>query len=98
MASSPPIFSTRSPDMRNALLVLLLLGSTAHADDANNDEIWIGGGVRALHATSANALTGDSLGGSSFGYARDLGLPTVPGLALWAEAGMSVGGANGMLF
>jgi len=79
-------------------IALLFIASTAHADDTNNDEVWIGGGARALHSTSANALTGNSLSGSWLGYARDLGYSPVPGLGLWAEAGVSVGTAKGTLF
>ncbi|HEX2689427.1 MAG TPA: hypothetical protein VHN14_22555 [Kofleriaceae bacterium] len=71
--------------------------ATAHAD-TNRDELWIGGAARALRSSSANALTGDNLAGTSLGYARDLGLPVVPGLALWADAGMTTGSADGTMF
>lgn len=78
-------------------IALLCVASTAYAD-TNNDEIWIGGGARALHSTSANALTGDSLSGSRMGYARDLAISPVPGLDLWAEAGLDLGFVKGTLF
>ena len=73
--------------------------TTAHADP-NNDELWFGGGTRALRAASANALTADNLAGASFGYARDLGLSIggLPGLAVWVEAGMTTGSAKGTMF
>ncbi len=83
--------------MRLAIVLVLLCGSAAHAD-TNNDELSTGGTVRALHAPSANAVTGDSLGGPMFGYARDLGLSTVPGLAVWADTQLAVGSAKGTLF
>ena len=72
---------------------------TAHAD-TNHDELWLGGGTRALRTPSANALTGNNLAGASLGYARDLGVTIagVPGLAVWAEAGMTTGAANGTMF
>lgn len=80
-------------------LSLWLAGAatSAHAD-TNHDELWIGGGARALRAPSANALTGDNLSGSSFGYARDLGLAVLPDLAVWAEAGIATGNAQGTMF
>jgi len=93
--------------MRALLALLLITTATAttvtvtttaaHAD-TNRDELWIGGGGRALRSSSANALTDDNLSGSSFGYARDLGLAVRPGLALWAEAGLATGSADGTMF
>src|SRR5437016_14138617 len=73
--------------------------ATAHAD-TNHDELWLGGGTRALRTASANALTAENLSGASLGYARDLGigLAGVPGLAVWAEAGMITGSAKGTMF
>ncbi len=73
--------------------------ATAHAD-TNRDELWFGGGTRALRTPSANALTADNLDGASFGYARDLGVgvASLPGLAVWAEAGMTTGSAKGTMF
>ena len=69
----------------------------AHAD-TNHDELWIGGGGRALRSSSANALTGDNLAGTSFGYARDLGIAALPDLTLWAGAGVTTGAADGTMF
>lgn len=66
--------------------------------EANNDELWLGGGARALRSSSANALTHRNLAGSSFGYARDLGIATTPGVALWAEAGATIDDAEGAMF
>jgi hypothetical protein len=71
--------------------------ATAHAD-TNHDELWIGGGTRGLRSPSANALTGDDLAGTSFGYAHDLGVQVLPALAVWAGAGMTVGDATGTMF
>jgi hypothetical protein len=86
-----------------ALLALFLITTattvttTAQAD-TNRDELWIGGGGRALRSSSANALTDHNLSGSSFGYARDLGLAVRPDLAVWAEAGLTTGSADGTMF
>jgi hypothetical protein len=73
--------------------------TTAHAD-TNRDELWFGGGTRALRSPSANALTDDNLAGASLGYARDLGVgvASLPGLAVWAEAGMTTDSAKGTMF
>jgi len=90
--------------MRAAISLLLAAATaavtatpTAHAD-TNRDELWIGGGARALRSSSANALTGDNLAGTSFGLARDLDIALVPKLAVWAEAGMTTGDASGTMF
>lgn len=83
-------------------LVFLPLGLTAAANsahaDTNHDELWLGGGSRALRSSSANALTDANLAGTTLGYARDLGLAIVPDLAVWAEAGMATGDAQGTMF
>jgi hypothetical protein len=71
-------------------------GPAAHAD-TNHDELWLGGGTRALRTSSANALTGDNLPGASLGYARELA-DVAPDLALWAEAGLVTGSAQGTMF
>ena len=83
-----------------ALPILFLVTATATAAhaDTNHDELWIGGGARALRSASANALTGDDLSGTSLGYAHDLGLAVLPGLAVWAEASMVTGDATGEMF
>jgi hypothetical protein len=87
--------------MRALLALILFIGATgattAHAD-TNRDELWLGGGARTLRSASANALTGDNLSGTSFGYARDLGLVVLPDLRLWVDAGVATGGATGKMF
>jgi len=75
------------------ILLLLLLTHTAYADD----QIWIGGGSRALRSASADAVTGDSLAMGTLGYAHALAVD-VPGVALWAEAGFGWGDADGKMF
>lgn len=85
-----------------ALMALVLItaatGATAARADTNHDELWLGGGSRALRSSSANALTDANLAGTTLGYARDLGLAIVPDLAVWAEAGMATGDAQGTMF
>ncbi len=78
------------------LIVLLLLAGTANADTHN--ELWTGSFTRALHTDSANALTGDSLGGGSWGYARELPLRTLPDLELWATGNLLWGTVDGQMF
>jgi hypothetical protein len=75
------------------ILLLLLATHTASADD----QIWIGGGARALRSTSADAVTGDSLPLGMLGYAHALPVD-VPGIRLWAEAGFSWGAVDGTMF
>jgi hypothetical protein len=77
------------------LLALVLLTSVAAAD---THEISIGSTSRTLRTSSANALTGDSLGGGALSYAHALGMDLVPGLAVWAEGGFGWGGADGTMF
>ena len=79
-------------------LTTIVTATTAAHADTNHDELWIGGGTRTLRSASANALTGDNLSGSSFGYARDLEIAVLPRLAIWAEAGMAIGSASGEMF
>jgi hypothetical protein len=76
-------------------LALLLVSSTAYAE---RNELSYGGGFRALHSSSANAVTEDSLAGGQLGYARSLDLPILPDVQLWAEAGFGWGGTDGMMF
>ncbi len=82
--------------MKTTLLLLAALAGTAHADAKN--EVSVGSFDRAMHASSANAITTDSLGGGVIGYARklDLGLP--PRLQTWATGGIGIGGAEGTMF
>lgn len=85
--------------MKQQIVAVALLGiaSTAHADDTH--ELSIGTTTRALRATSANALTEDSLAGGSLAYAHSLGLQVLlPGLQLWGEAGFGWGSADGSMF
>jgi hypothetical protein len=57
--------------MRTLLALLLITSATATTvttaqADTNRDELWIGGGGRALRSPSANALTGLDLSGPTF--------------------------------
>ncbi|MBL9020362.1 MAG: hypothetical protein JNL83_39630 [Myxococcales bacterium] len=82
--------------MKNTLLALAVLAGTAHADAKN--EVAIGSFDRAMHASSANAVTADSLGGGVIGYARKLELGLTPRLQTWATGGLAIGGAEGTMF
>jgi hypothetical protein len=86
--------------MRTHVITLgvLLAAAPAPAFADSHNELSIGSFGRAMHASSANAITPDSLGGGVLGYARELALPVVPRLALWATAGLSWGGASGTMF
>jgi hypothetical protein len=75
------------------IAILLLVCSTAYADN----ELSLGGGSRALRSSSADAVTGDSLGIGGLGYARRLAIDAAP-VALWAEAGFGWGDADGDMF
>jgi hypothetical protein len=89
--------------MRAATSLLLaaataaVIAPSAHAD-TNRDELWIGGGTRTLASASANALTSDNLSGTSLGLARDLDIAVLPRMTVWAEAGLTTGDANGVMF
>ena len=80
-----------------AALCLILSAAPARAE-SNRHELWIGGSARALRSPSANALTDANLSGSSLGYAHDLGISLVPGSAIWLEAGVTTGAADGTMF
>lgn len=82
--------------MKNTLLVLTALAGTAFADAKN--EVSIGSFDRAMHASSANAVTSDSLGGGVVGYARKVDLGLLPRLQTWATGTMGFGGAEGTMF
>lgn len=84
--------------MRASLAALLVVSSTATALADGNNELQIGSFNRAMHASSANAVTSDSLGGGVLGYARKLDLGLMPKLQTWATAGFSWGGADGTMF
>jgi hypothetical protein len=84
--------------MRIVLFIAVIaLAGAAHADPRHN-ELSIGGNGRALRSSSANALTGDDLAGLSLGAARDLEISLLPDLTLWAEAGLLIGSADGVMF
>ncbi len=82
--------------MKSALLIVAALAGSAAADAKN--EVSIGSFDRAMHASSANAVTTDSLGGGVLGYARSLDLGLSPKLQTWATGGFSWGGADGTMF
>ncbi len=77
-----------------AAIIILFAASTAHAD---GNELWFGGGSRALRSASADAVTADSLDIGALGYARALDLD-VPRIAIAAETGFSWGTASGTMF
>jgi len=82
--------------MRHSIFCVVLLAAPAARADGN--ELAIGGGSRALRSASADAVTADSLGMGSLGYAHALDIGPVPRLALWAEAGFDWGSATGTMF
>jgi hypothetical protein len=84
--------------MRASLATLFVLASAGPALADGHNEIQIGSFDRAMHASSANAVTADSLGGGVLGYARELPLELVPGLQTWATASFTWGSADGMMF
>jgi len=75
--------------------IVLLTAGTAYAGD---NEITYGGWGRALRAPSADAATGDTLGGGRLTYGRALDLPIIDHLQMWAEAGITFGGVTGEMF
>jgi hypothetical protein len=77
------------------VLVLLLLTGTAAAEV--HHEAHVGTFIRALHSSSANALTEDSLLGPDFGYAYRLPLDTGK-LELWGSGSMVFGNVAGEMF
>src|SRR5215510_6575447 len=81
-----------------AILTLCAAAATAAHADPNRNELSLGGNIRALRSSSANALTGDNLSGVSIGAARDLGLSPLPDVSLWAEAGLVADAADGTVF
>jgi hypothetical protein len=79
------------------------IAPAAHAD--THSEVTLGATGRALRSSSANAVTGADLTGGALGVARDLGddlgltpVLGLPGLGLWAEAGLVGGAARGTMF
>jgi hypothetical protein len=83
--------------MRNVIALISVLGLASVAS-ADTHEISMGTTNRTLRTSSANALTGDSLGGGALSYAHALGLDLLPGLALWAEGSFGWGSADGTMF
>jgi hypothetical protein len=79
-----------------SLLLVLVAAGPALADPRN--EISIGSYTRAMNASSANAVTADSLGGGTFNYARKLDLGLFPGLQTWATGQFTFGTASGTMF
>jgi hypothetical protein len=79
-----------------ALIIVILLAGTAHAD--TNNEGHIGSFIRALRSDSANAITEKSLAGPAFGYARKLPFELLPKLELWGTGDMLFGFAEGEMF
>ncbi|MDB4953995.1 MAG: hypothetical protein JWO36_1564 [Myxococcales bacterium] len=80
-----------------APLVLALVSLTTPAL-AGRNEITVGGGERALRSSSADAVTPDSMSGSSLSYARALDIDVIPQLTLWAEGSFVGGSAKGLMF
>lgn len=84
--------------MRSLLCLLLLAAAAAPAHAGDRNELTLGSWARALRSPSANAVTGDDLAGGGLTYARDLGLRPLPGLSVWAIAGLSWAGVGGTMF
>lgn len=104
---APRIASTVAALALAAAAPAAFADADAPADDraeiaAHHAEVWLGGAARALRSPSANALTGANLAGASLGIARDLGhdlgFSPLPGVTLWAEAGLVTGSADGTMF
>ena len=79
-----------------ALLALLLLTTVAHADP--QDELTFGSQLRALRSGSADALTDQGYAGGQLLYGRQLPIPLVHDVVLWATAAFGWGGASGEMF
>ncbi len=84
--------------MRTTLAALLVLVTTGTAAADAHNEVMIGSYTRALRASSANAVTNNSLGGGVLGYAREIDLGLMPKLQTWATAGFAWGDADGTMF
>jgi hypothetical protein len=83
--------------MRHLLALVTLLGLTSVAS-ADTHELSLATTNRTLRTSSANALTGESLGGGALSYAHALDLDLVPGLALWGQGTFGWGSADGRMF
>ena len=84
--------------MRTTLAALLVLATAGTAAADAHNEVVIGSFNRAMHASSANAVTENSLGGGVLGYAREIDLGLMPRLQTWATAGFAWGHADGTMF
>jgi hypothetical protein len=84
--------------MRRILVSLVFLAGAASAAHAGGNEVSVSASNRALRSPSADALTGDGLGGGAMAFARDLGSFLVPRLRVWARAGIAWGDVQGDMF
>jgi hypothetical protein len=81
-----------------ALCLVAVTTAAAYAGEGPRHELSLGSSTRALRSSSANAVTADSLGGGSVGYAHALDLDIFPRLALWLEGSFGWGGVDGVMF
>lgn len=81
-----------------ALLALVLLTTVAHAEP--QDELTFGSQLRALRASSAQALTSDDYVGGQLVYGRRLvlAIPLASDVQWWGTAAFGWGGATGEMF
>ncbi len=84
--------------MRALLALSLVLATAAPVFAEVRNEVTTGGYTRAMRASSANAVTSDSLGGGTFGYARRLDLGLLPRLQTWVTGNYTYGTAEGTMF
>ncbi|CAN5870750.1 hypothetical protein BH11MYX2_BH11MYX2_23570 [soil metagenome] len=81
------------------LVVAVMAPAIAHAGD---NAVSIGSFTRALRSNSANAISGDDLGGVHMTLERDvghdLGIALLPKLELWATATWEYGTVDGTMF
>src|SRR5690348_1976753 len=84
--------------MRLLAISVIVLATTAGLASADHHEVLVGWQDRSMRAPSADAVTGDNLGGAQLGYAHVLPIETVPGLELWLGGGMELGAAEGEMF
>lgn len=83
--------------MRTILATALVLAAATPAL-AEDNELTIGSSVRALRSDSANAVTGEGLGGPTLAYGRAVWRGLIPNLAVWATGGLQWGSSEGTLF
>lgn len=77
-----------------ALLFLMPVGA-AYAGD---NEVSISETRRALHTDSANAVTDKGMVTGTLGYARQIDIPIIEDLTLWATGNFTWGGTSGEMF